>query len=156
VLGAPKAWERAALKLDAIDQVMRFEHVRYEGIDPMGYELVCLPQQRFPNLASNPTLPDDLEELAQNSGVLVARAKGKVRAVPAPSAAVKALSLTDGQPVDSLLQSQERILQAGDPGEVFDLRGSLHLESTSARPAEGSRLVLRGLPAGLDERAGNG
>jgi DNA-binding GntR family transcriptional regulator len=102
VLGAPKAWERAALKLDAIDQVMRFEHVRYEGIDPMGYELVCLPQQRFPNLASNPTLPDDLEELAQNSGVLVARAKGKVRAVPAPSAAAKALSLTDGQPVETM------------------------------------------------------
>ena len=58
--------------------------------------MICLPEQRFPDLASSPTIPDDLEELAQKSGVLVARAEGKVRAVPAPSAATRALSLSDG------------------------------------------------------------
>jgi DNA-binding GntR family transcriptional regulator len=58
--------------------------------------LVCLPEQRFPNLGSATTIPDDLEELAQNSGVLVARAEGKVRAIPAPHAAARALSLSEG------------------------------------------------------------
>ena len=95
-LGSPKAWERAALRLDASDQVVRFERLRYDGQRPIGYELVCLPEQRFPNLGSGTTIPDDLEELAQNSGVLVARAEGKVRMIRAPHPAARALSLSDG------------------------------------------------------------
>src|SRR5262249_12196806 len=98
-LGAPNAWERAALKLDAGEQVMRFERLRFQGQRPLGYELVCLPEQRFPNLSTCATLPDDLEELAQNAGVLVARAEGKIRAVPAPHAAARALSLADNRVV---------------------------------------------------------
>jgi len=95
-VGTPKAWERAALKLEASDHVLRFERLRFQEQRPFGYELVCLPEQRFPSLGSDAAVPDDLEELAQNSGVLVARAEGKVRALPAPHAAAKALSLSDG------------------------------------------------------------
>ena len=101
-LGTAKGTERAHLKLDEGDQVVRFERLRSHEGRPIAYELVCLPQRLFPNVALRSTLPDDLEELAQGSGVLVARAVGKVRAVPVPPAAAKALSLTDGTVVLSL------------------------------------------------------
>jgi GntR family transcriptional regulator len=95
-LATPRAWERASLKLEAEGHVLRFERVRFQGERPFAYELVCVPNRRFPDLASRATLPDDVEELAHNSGVLVARAEGKVKAVPAPHAAKTALSLADG------------------------------------------------------------
>jgi GntR family transcriptional regulator len=101
-LGSAKASERVNLKLDEKDQVVRFERLRSHEGRPYAYELVCLAQRRFPNIASRSTVPDDLEELAQGSGVLVARAVGKLRAVPVPPAAARALSLADGTVVLSL------------------------------------------------------
>jgi len=45
---------------------------------------------------SRSVIPDDLEELAQNSRVLLARAEGKVRVLPVPAEIATALSLAEG------------------------------------------------------------
>jgi GntR family transcriptional regulator len=92
----PRAWERTALALEASDQVVRFERIRTLAERAFAYELVCLPERRFPDLMSRSVVPDDLEELAQNSGVLLARAEGKVRALAVPSEVATALSLDEG------------------------------------------------------------
>jgi GntR family transcriptional regulator len=94
-VGTPKSWERAALKLGPADHVVRFERVRFSGERPFAYEMVCLPEQRFPELAAGSSPPDDLEELAQKSGIIVARAEGKIRVLPAPPPAATALSLAE-------------------------------------------------------------
>lgn len=101
-VGSPKGWERTALKLDASEQVVRFERVRFHEGRPFAYELVCLPERRFPGLGQRSTIPDDFEELAQMWRVLVARAEGKVRATSAPPAVVTALALADQAVVLSL------------------------------------------------------
>ena len=94
-LGPPKGWERGALRLEPGDQVVRFERIRSHAERPFAYEIVCLPEQRFPGLALRGALPDEIEELAQSWGVLVVRAEGKVRAMPAPAGVVAALALTE-------------------------------------------------------------
>jgi GntR family transcriptional regulator len=94
-LGAPAVWEREVLRLEASDQVIRFERTRSHAERPFAYELVCLPEPRFPGLALRPALPDEIEELAQSWGVLVARAEGKVRAMPAPAEVAVALALAE-------------------------------------------------------------
>lgn len=115
--GMPKDWESAALGLGASDRIVRFERVRFHEERPFAYELLCLPDRRFPQLLQRSAIPDELEELAQTAGILVARAEGKVRAMPAPPAAVAALSLarsaivlaverlafdTDDQPIEMM------------------------------------------------------
>ncbi|KAB2919242.1 MAG: GntR family transcriptional regulator [Hyphomicrobiaceae bacterium] len=123
-LGSPRNWERAALRLEPGDQVVRFERTRYVEERPYAYELLCLSDRRFPGLAQRASIPDELEELAQAWGVLVARAEGKVRAVAAPPAAAAALSLSDHTVVLSL----ERVAFDTDDNPVeamtayFDLR----------------------------------
>jgi GntR family transcriptional regulator len=92
-LGHPKGWERAALRLGANDQVVRFERTRFQDTHPYAYEQVCVPERLFPGLAARPSVPDDFEELAQLSGLLVARAEAKVKAAPAPPSAASALAL---------------------------------------------------------------
>lgn len=101
-VGNPKGWERAALRLDASDQVLRFERIRFHHEHPFAYELVCLPERRFAGLEQRSSIPDEFEELAQIWGVLVARAEGKIRATPAPPAAITALALVDHAAVLSL------------------------------------------------------
>jgi GntR family transcriptional regulator len=93
-VGAPRDWERTALGLELSDRIIRFERIRFHEERPFAYELHCLPDQRFPGLALRSVIPDGLEELAQSSGMLVARAEGKVRAIPAPAAAAAALALS--------------------------------------------------------------
>jgi GntR family transcriptional regulator len=95
-IGTPKAWERTALTLEASDQVIRFERLRSVGDRTFAYELVCLPEGRFPDLVLHSRLPDDLEELAQISGILLARAEGKIRALAIPSSVATALSIAEG------------------------------------------------------------
>jgi len=95
-LAAPKSAERAALRLEAAEQVVRFERVRFHEERPFAFEMVCLPQRRFPELATRATIPDNLEELAQDCGILLARAEGKVRALATPQGAAAALSLAVG------------------------------------------------------------
>ena len=114
-LGMPRAWERTSLALEVTDRVVRFERVRTLAERVFAYELVCLPERRFPDLMARSVIPDDLDELAQNCGVLLARAEGKVRALAVPSEVATVLSLpegavalcleriafdTDGQPVE--------------------------------------------------------
>jgi DNA-binding GntR family transcriptional regulator len=79
------------------------------------------------------SIPDGFEGLAEISGALVARAEGKVRAVPAPPAAVSALSLaggamvlsferlsfdTDDQPIEIVIA----YLKLDDEYCAFDMR----------------------------------
>jgi GntR family transcriptional regulator len=123
-VGPPKDQEAAALRLDAGEQIARFHRVRFLGKRAFAYELVCLPDRRFPGLALRPEIPNELEELAQSWGLLVARAEAKVRTRPAPAAAAAALSLRDGAVVFSL----ERLAFDSDDQPIemmtayFDLR----------------------------------
>jgi len=94
-LGAPKAAERTALTLGAGDRVVRFARLRSLEGRRFAYELVCLPERRFPDLMSRSQIPDDLEELAKISGVLLARAEGEVRALAVPSEVAAALSVAE-------------------------------------------------------------
>lgn len=94
-LASPTSGERAALRLSAGDQVVRIQRVRVHEERPFAFEQVCLPDRRFPGLAEQADMPDDLEGLAQARGVLVARAEAKVRLMPASPAAAAALSLPD-------------------------------------------------------------
>jgi GntR family transcriptional regulator len=95
-LGTPKPWERAALALEASDQVIRFERLRCLEGRAFAYELVCLPERRFPDLMSRPSIPDDLEDLTQATGILLARAEGKIRVLAVPSRVATALSVAEG------------------------------------------------------------
>lgn len=101
-LAAPTSAERAALKLKAGDQVVRISRIRAHGERPFAYEQSSLPDRRFPGLAAQAEVPDELEELAQEWGVILARAEAKVRVAPLPSAAALALSLADRTPVLSI------------------------------------------------------
>jgi GntR family transcriptional regulator len=101
-LATPTGPERAALGLGAGDQIVRIQRTRFHEDRPIAYEQLCLPDHRFPGLAGREEFPDELEELAQEWGVLVARAEAKVTVKPAPSAAAAALSVADRAPVLSL------------------------------------------------------
>jgi GntR family transcriptional regulator len=95
-LGTPKPSERAALALGTGDQVVRFERLRYLEGRAFAYELVCVPERRFPDLMSRASIADDLEDIAQASGILLARAEGKVRILAVPPRAAAALSVAEG------------------------------------------------------------
>jgi GntR family transcriptional regulator len=123
-LAHPRGWERTALGLDTNDQVFRFERVRYHQERPFAYELICVPERRFPDLATRSSIPDDFEELAEISGVLVARAEGKVRAAIAPPAAATALSLAD----HSVVLSLERVAFDTDDQPVEAMTAYFNLE----------------------------
>jgi GntR family transcriptional regulator len=116
-VGPAKEQERLALSLDEGDQVARFHRIRFLGRRPFAYECVCLPDRCFPGLALRSQPANELEELAQAWGLLVARAEAKVRAMPAPPSAATALSLrpsvivlsmerlafdTDDQPIEMM------------------------------------------------------
>jgi DNA-binding GntR family transcriptional regulator len=60
-------------------------------------ESVCLPERGFPDLLSRSSIPNDLEEIAQDSGIWLARAEGKVRALAVPSEVATALSVAEGK-----------------------------------------------------------
>lgn len=94
-LASPTSGERTALRLGAGDQVVRIQRVRVHDERPFAFEQVCLPDRRFPGLAEQTDIPDELEGIAQACGVLVARAEAKVRVMPASPAAAAALSLPD-------------------------------------------------------------
>jgi len=101
-LASPTSGERAALRLNAGDQVVRIQRIRVHEQRPFAYEQACLPDRRFPGLAEQVEIPDEIEGLAQACGVLVARAEAKVRVMPASQAAAAALSLADRTPVLTL------------------------------------------------------
>ncbi len=98
-LAAPTPVERTALRLQAGEQVVRIQRIRVLGVRPFAFEQVALSERRFPGLADRGELPDELEELAQECGVLLARAEAKVRLAPASPAAAEALSLAERTPV---------------------------------------------------------
>jgi GntR family transcriptional regulator len=101
-LAAPTPSERAALRLRPSDQVVRIQRIRVHEERPFAYEQISLSERRFPGLAEEPAFPDELEELAQDHGVILARAEAKVRLAPASPAAAEALSLTEAAPVLSV------------------------------------------------------
>jgi GntR family transcriptional regulator len=101
-LAAPTAGERAILRLKPGDQVVRIQRIRANGERAFAYEQISLPDRRFPGLAERGEIPDELEELAQDWGVILARAEAKVRVTPASPAAAAALSLADRTPVLSV------------------------------------------------------
>jgi GntR family transcriptional regulator len=101
-LAAPTPAERSALRLKPGDQILRIERIRVHEERPFAYELICLSARRFPGLAAQSEFPDELEELAQDRGVILARAEAKVRLAPASAAAAQALSLVERAPVLSV------------------------------------------------------
>lgn len=101
-LASPTAGERAVLKLRPGDQVVRIHRIRIHDRRPFAYEQISLPDRRFPGLVEQTAIPDELEELAQDWGVILARAEAKIRVAPVSYAAAVALSLADGTPVLSV------------------------------------------------------
>jgi GntR family transcriptional regulator len=123
-LASPTAAERTLLKLKSGEQVVRIQRIRMLDQRPLAWEQACLPDRRFPGLVGHEDIPDELEELAQDWGVILARAEAKVRVAPVTSAAAVALSLAERTPVLAL----ERVAFDTDhePVEVmtayYDLR----------------------------------
>jgi GntR family transcriptional regulator len=98
-LAQPTPAERSALRLKAGDQVVRIQRIRVHDERPFAYEQISLSERRFPGLAAETEFPDELEELAQDRGVILARAEAKVRLAPASPAAAQALSVAERAPV---------------------------------------------------------
>jgi GntR family transcriptional regulator len=123
-VGAPKDEERKVLRLAPGEKVIRFHRTRLMEKRPFAYELISLPERRFPNLMLLPEIAKDLEGLAQASGLLVARAEAKIKAKPAPPAAAAALSLHRG----AIALTMERVAFDTDDQPIelmiayFDLR----------------------------------
>jgi GntR family transcriptional regulator len=101
-LAAPTQAERTALRLKAGDQVVRIHRVRVHDDRPFAFEQSSVSDRRFPGLAAQTDIPDELEELAQDHGVILARAEAKVKVAPASLAAAQALSLSERTPVLSM------------------------------------------------------
>jgi GntR family transcriptional regulator len=101
-LAAPTPAERSALRMKLGEQVVRIHRVRVHDERPFAFEQVSLSERRFPGLAGQTEFPDELEELAQDRGVIVARAEAKVRLAPASAAAAEALALAERVPVLSV------------------------------------------------------
>lgn len=101
-LASPTAGERSVLKLKPGEQVVRIQRIRMLEQRPFAYEQASLPDRRFPGLVGHEDIPDELEELAQDWGVILARAEAKVRVAPVTSAAAVALSLPEHTPVLAL------------------------------------------------------
>jgi GntR family transcriptional regulator len=123
-LASPTAAERAVLKLKPGEQVVRIQRVRTLDQRPFAYEQAAVPDRRFPGLVGREDIPDELEELAQDWGVILARAEAKVMLAPASATVAQALSLAERTPLLSL----ERIAFDADnqPVEImtayYDLR----------------------------------
>jgi GntR family transcriptional regulator len=101
-LAVPTPAERAVLRLKAGEQVVRIQRIRVHGERPFAYEQVSLSDRRFPGLADQEDFPDELEELAQERGVILARAEAKVSLAAASPAAAQALSIAERAPLLSL------------------------------------------------------
>jgi GntR family transcriptional regulator len=101
-LASPTAAERSVLKLKAGEQVVRIQRIRMLDQRPFAWEQSTLPDRRFPGLVGREDIPDELEQLAQDWGVILARAEAKVRVAPVTSAAAVALSLAERTPVLAL------------------------------------------------------
>jgi GntR family transcriptional regulator len=125
-VAAPGPQERAALRLGADDQVARVQRVRFYEHRPFAFELLCLPERRFPGIAARSDIPDELEELAQAWGVLVARAEAKVRTARATPAVAAALSIAEAETVLTM----ERLAFDTDdqPVELMTAYFDLHKE----------------------------
>lgn len=101
-LDTPTLAERSALRLQSGEQVVRIHRIRVLNERPFAFEQVALADRRFPGLAGEARVPDELEELAQDRGVILARAEAKVKLAPASPAAAQALSLAALAPVLSV------------------------------------------------------
>jgi DNA-binding GntR family transcriptional regulator len=88
----PEDQERAALMQKVGVQIARFHRIRFLARRPFAYELVCPPVQHFAGFALRPEIPNEPEELAQGSGLLVARVEAKIRAMPCPPTTTTALA----------------------------------------------------------------
>lgn len=124
-IDSPSASEQAALRLRPGDQVVRIQQVRFHEQRPFAFELRCMPDRRFPGYVGRQEAPNEIEEIAQAWGVVLARAEAKVRVVTASTAATNALSLAERSQV---LVMERLVFDTDDePVEAmtasFDLRG---------------------------------
>jgi GntR family transcriptional regulator len=128
-LVSPGGTERAALALAAGEQVVRITRVRFHEQRPFAYEQSCLPDKRFPGLATLTEVPDEIEELAQAWGVLLARAEAKVIVAPVSPAAATALSLAEG----TLVLQLDRVIFDTDNQPIEAMTGQYHLQDGYCR-----------------------
>jgi GntR family transcriptional regulator len=128
-LAFPTPAERAALRLRSGEQVVRIHRIRMLDERPFAYEQVALAERRFPGLAEQTEFPDELEQLAQDRGVILARAEAKVRLRPASPAAAQALSLAERAPVLSV----ERLAFDTDHEPIEALTGYYDLREEYCR-----------------------
>ena len=98
-LDSPTNDERAALRLQDCEQIIRVDRVKLHRNRPIAFERVCLPVQRFAPLSQAKDLPDDVEQVAVQHGVLLGHAKGRLTAQPACAVVSTALRLPAAAPV---------------------------------------------------------
>jgi GntR family transcriptional regulator len=123
-LDSPSASEQAALRLKPGDQIVRIQQVRFHEQRPFAYELRCLPDRRFPGYVGRAEAPNEIEEIAQAWGVVLARAEAKVRVMTASAAATNALSLADRAQVLVM----ERLVYDTDDEPVEAMTASFDLQ----------------------------
>jgi GntR family transcriptional regulator len=128
-LAAPTPAERAALRLQPGDQVVRILRLRVHDGRPFAYEQASVSDRRFPGLAEQDYIPDELEDLAQDRGVILARAEAKVRLAPASAAAAQALAVAERTPLLAL----ERIAFDADHAPIETLAAYYNMREEYCR-----------------------
>lgn len=128
-LAAPTQAECAALRLQPGDQVVRIQRLRVHAGRPFAYEQASVSHRRFPGLAERAEIPDELEDLAQDRGVILVRAEAKVRLALAPAPAAQALALAERTPLLAL----ERIAFDADHEPVEAMTAYYHLRDEYCR-----------------------
>jgi GntR family transcriptional regulator len=114
--------ERAALRLDKGDSVVRILRVRLVDDVPTMYERISVSEKRFPSLAGSiEQLPNTLYSMySTDFGITIASAQEELRAVGADKVQAEHLRLREGAPVLEI----RRIAIALD-GTPVELRVSL-------------------------------
>jgi GntR family transcriptional regulator len=128
-LAAPTPAERAALRLQPGDQVVRILRLRVHDGRPFSFEQASVSDRRFPGLAEQDDIPDELEDLAQDRGVILARAEAKVRLAPASAAAAQALAVAERTPLLAL----ERIAFDADHAPIETLAAYYNMREEYCR-----------------------
>jgi GntR family transcriptional regulator len=96
---AANEFEAHKLRLRIGEPVFRLHRVLFYGGSPFAIEDAVLPQSRFPGLAQDSTIPPTIVGLANNFGILLARAEEKIEAASASKEAASALEVQHGTPL---------------------------------------------------------
>ena len=113
--------ELAQLSLEGPAEIIAFERIRIENETPILWERLTLPHARFPGLAEENNLPNNVYQLYSiRYGVMVERVTEKLKAVLASKKIGQLLGVEEGAP---LLQIDRRAIALD--GSIVEWRVSL-------------------------------